>query len=66
VNYKPRSRGISAICVKVRLGYPSKNSFNRANSAACPKKDQLGNPRVGTYDIGAVEFQERRLVSVDV
>jgi hypothetical protein len=41
--------------------------INRANPAACPKKDQLGNPRVGTCDMGAVEFQESRmLVSVDV
>ena len=40
--------------------------INRANPAACPKKDQLGNPRVGTCDIGAVGFQGRMLVSVDV
>jgi hypothetical protein len=40
--------------------------INRANSAACPKQDQLGNPRVGTCDIGAIEFQGRMLVSVDV
>jgi hypothetical protein len=40
--------------------------INRANPAACPKQDQLGNPRVGTCDIGAIEFQGRMLVSVDV
>ena len=40
--------------------------INRASPAACPKQDQLGNPRVGTCDIGAVEFQGRMLVSVDV
>jgi hypothetical protein len=42
--------------------------INRANPAACPKKDQLGNPRVGICDIGAVEFQgpERMLVFIDV
>ena len=40
--------------------------INRANPAACPKKDQLGNPRIGTCDIGAVEFQGRMLVSIDV
>jgi hypothetical protein len=40
--------------------------IDSANLAACPKKDQLGNPRVGRCDIGAVEFQERMLVSIDV
>jgi hypothetical protein len=40
--------------------------INSANPAACPKKDQLGNPRIGTCDIGAVEFQGRMLVSIDV
>ena len=40
--------------------------INRGNAAACPETDQLGNPRVGTCDIGAVEFQGRMLVSVDV
>jgi hypothetical protein len=40
--------------------------IDHGNPAACPKKDQLGNPRVGTCDIGAVEFQGRRLVEVDV
>jgi hypothetical protein len=40
--------------------------INRANPAACPEKDQLGNPRVGTCDIGAVEFQRRMLVSIDI
>ena len=41
--------------------------IDRANPAACPKKDQLGNPRVETCDIGAVEFQDSRLlVSIDI
>ena len=40
--------------------------INKGNPAACPKKDQLGSARVGTCDIGAVEFQGRMLVSVDV
>jgi hypothetical protein len=40
--------------------------INRGNPAACPDTDQLGNPRVATCDIGAVEFQGRMLVSVDV
>jgi hypothetical protein len=45
---------------------PGSVVINRANPAACPKKDQLGNPRVGTCDIGALEFQGKMLVSVDV
>jgi hypothetical protein len=40
--------------------------IDSANPTACPKQDQLGNPRVGICDIGAVEFQGRRLVSVDI
>ena len=39
---------------------------NSGNPSACPAKDQLGNPRVGRCDIGAVELQERMLVSIDV
>ena len=30
--------------------------IDKANPAACPETDQLGNPRVGTCDIGAIEF----------
>jgi hypothetical protein len=45
---------------------PGSVAINSANPAACPKKDQLGNPRVGTCDIGSIEFQERMMVSVDV
>src|SRR5262249_41656297 len=33
---------------------------------ACLQSDQLGNLRVGICDIGAVEFQGKMLVSVDV
>ena len=40
--------------------------IDRGNPAACPETDQLGNLRVGTCDIGAIEFQEPMLVSVDV
>jgi hypothetical protein len=40
--------------------------INAGAPSACPVKDQLGNPRVGRCDVGAVEFQERMLVSVDV
>ena len=40
--------------------------INNANSAACFKTDQIGNPRVGRCDIGAIEFQERLLVSINI
>ena len=30
--------------------------IDKANPAACPETDQLGNPRVGVCDIGAIEF----------
>jgi|RhiMetdeSRZDD1v2_1073273.scaffolds.fasta_scaffold56912_5 hypothetical protein len=32
-------------------------AINAAHAAGCPATDQLGNPRVGRCDIGAVEFQ---------
>ena len=32
-------------------------AINAGNDATCPKKDQLGNNRVGICDIGAIEFQ---------
>ncbi|MGH7783721.1 MAG: choice-of-anchor Q domain-containing protein, partial [Candidatus Binatia bacterium] len=40
--------------------------LNSGNAAACPSTDQLGNPRVGKCDIGAIESQVRLLVSVDL
>jgi hypothetical protein len=40
--------------------------INNANSTACLETDQVGNPRVGSCDIGAIEFQQRRLVAIDV
>jgi hypothetical protein len=41
--------------------------IDRANAAVCLKKDQLGTPRVGVCDIGAIEFQNgRSLVSIDI
>lgn len=45
---------------------PGSVVINRGDPAACPAKDQLGNPRVGTCDIGAIEFQERAQVPIDV
>ena len=45
---------------------PGSVVINRADPNACPAKDQLGNPRVGTCDIGAIEFQERAQVPIDV
>jgi hypothetical protein len=32
-------------------------AIDAGNDAACPKKDQLGEKRVGICDIGAIEFQ---------
>jgi hypothetical protein len=32
-------------------------AIDRGNSEACPETDQLGRPRIGTCDRGAVEFQ---------
>jgi hypothetical protein len=45
---------------------PGSAVINRANANACTVKDQLGNPRVGTCDIGAIEFQGRTQVSIDI
>jgi hypothetical protein len=36
---------------------PTSPAINAGNPAACPKQDQLGEPRVGPCDIGAIEFQ---------
>ena len=41
-------------------------AINAGNPDACPQTDQLGLPRVGTCDIGSVEFQGRMVVSVDI
>jgi hypothetical protein len=32
-------------------------AIDAANDAACPKKDQIGQPRKPECDIGAVEFK---------
>lgn len=45
---------------------PESVLINRANPAACAEKDQLGNPRVGSCDIGAIEFQGRTQVAIDI
>jgi hypothetical protein len=45
---------------------PGSQAVNAGNSGACPGTDQLGLPRVGSCDIGAVEFQEKMMVFVDV
>jgi hypothetical protein len=39
---------------------------DRGNPAACPPTDQLGLPRSGICDIGSIEFQARRVVSIDI
>lgn len=38
--------------------------INRGDPTGCPVKDQSGNPRVGSCDIGAVEFQEITQVAI--
>jgi hypothetical protein len=40
--------------------------IERGNPNACLQSDQLGNLRVGICDIGAVEFQGKMLVSIDI
>jgi hypothetical protein len=40
--------------------------IGRGDASSCPETDQLGNPRGGTCDIGAVESQQRILVAIDV
>jgi hypothetical protein len=42
---------------------PTSQAINAGNPAACPKKDQLGEKRVGICDIGAIEFQGTAIVS---
>jgi hypothetical protein len=41
-------------------------AVDRGNSEACPETDQLGVPRLGICDIGAIEFHERMLLSIDI
>jgi hypothetical protein len=36
---------------------PNSPAIDAANPAACPATDQLGQPRVGVCEIGAIEFQ---------
>jgi hypothetical protein len=45
---------------------PGSQAVDAGNSGACPATDQLGLPRVGECDIGAIEFQGQLLVSIDV
>ncbi len=40
--------------------------IDAASPAACPQIDQLGNLRQNTCDIGAIEFQGKMLVAIDV
>jgi hypothetical protein len=40
--------------------------INAANPTVCSTTDQLGNPRVGSCDIGPIEFQERAQVAIDI
>jgi hypothetical protein len=36
---------------------PTSQAIDAGNDAVCPDTDQLGQPRVGPCDIGAIEFQ---------
>jgi hypothetical protein len=36
---------------------PTSPAIDAGNPAACPPTDQLGQPRVGVCDSGAIEFQ---------
>jgi hypothetical protein len=45
---------------------PVSQAIDAGNSGFCPATDQLGLPRVGECDIGAIEFQGQLLVSIDV
>jgi Right handed beta helix region len=36
---------------------PTSQAIDAGNDAACPRTDQIGEPRVGPCDIGAIEFQ---------
>jgi hypothetical protein len=40
--------------------------IDKGNPDACPPTDQLGNPRIGVCDIGAIEFQSVVTVALDV
>jgi hypothetical protein len=45
----------------------SSRAINAGNDAACPPTDQLGQPRVGRCDIGAIEFpSEVGAVELDI
>lgn len=36
---------------------PESAAIDAGNDAGCPTRDQLGQPRVGICDMGAIEFQ---------
>jgi hypothetical protein len=45
----------------------SSPAIDAGNNAVCPPTDQLEQPRVGTCDIGAIEFQSEALtVAIDI
>jgi hypothetical protein len=41
-------------------------AIDRGNSQACPETDQLGFPRLGDCDIGAIEFLDKIMVAIEV
>lgn len=42
---------------------PDSQAIDVANDAACPKKDQIGQPRAPRCDIGAIEFRRSDVVT---
>jgi hypothetical protein len=44
---------------------PDSPVIDAGNPDTCPETDQLGNPRRGICDIGAIEFHDRLLVTID-
>jgi hypothetical protein len=38
---------------------PTSQAIDAGNDAVCPRRDQLGQRRMGPCDIGAIEFQDR-------
>jgi hypothetical protein len=43
---------------------PTSSAIDAGENVACPSTDQLGQPRIGSCDIGAIEFQPSDMVSI--
>src|SRR5919108_621659 len=61
--YRPGDPGLGAFTDDGTPGHghfpllPTSQAIDAGNDAVCPDTDQLGQPRVGPCDIGAIEFQ---------